>query len=171
MNTSPVRYFHAENCNRFIRAGGRLFNFIAYAHLGGTWLGTFQTAEPKDHEAIKELLDDPKSAVTEIDEAEYLRCASKKVEGDRRSGTLSLPQTTQAPTQGLIPSAPPVGVPVEPEMTRPEPVIPEGTPLTSPEQVVSIGVVATGLTAASVADSQAPTPVAEPAKVDGVDLA
>ena len=69
-----TRYFHAENCRRT-----NIPKFDAYEMRGGTWCGVTAVEAVAQIEALDALAKDPKSAIKEITEEEYLRITKKVV--------------------------------------------------------------------------------------------
>lgn len=69
-----TRYFHAENCRRT-----NIPKFEPYEMRGGTWCGVTAVEAVAQIEALDALAKDPKSAIKEITEEEYLRITKKVV--------------------------------------------------------------------------------------------
>lgn len=140
-NTSPSpKFYHAENANRIIRFKGQAFQFWPYQHLGGSWYGVLRVDDTKQQAALDELIQDPMSAVTAIDQKQYALCLQKKAHNDQRSGILSAPQPPP-PTTGRIPDVSVVGSPVTSELPPPAPEI---KPLGTVEDALSVGNVTNG---------------------------
>lgn len=75
-------YFRCENANRLIEG----IKFEPIEHAMGTLRGVFQAESDSDiAKAIKKALKDPKSAVEEISEADYVAELKKKVPAFRDS--------------------------------------------------------------------------------------
>lgn len=140
MSTPITKFYHAENSNRTIKSKGVNFYFTPYQLLAGTWHGLYKTAKANEQEALDELIKDPISAVTAVDEKEYVRCLQKKAHNEQRSGTWNAPQPPP-PTTSRLEDAVTAGSPVTSELT---PVPPDRQPITSVESALSVGSVTTG---------------------------
>jgi hypothetical protein len=149
MNTTNTRYFHAENSNRYI---SRLrLAFTQYQMLGGSWHGVYATSRKEELEALEVEVKNQRSAVTEISAEEYGRCLQKKTRSDRGSAIMNVPQPPSS-TTGILGDVPPVGAPVETELTGP-PLAPGSIPARSEAEALTVGDVSTGAT-----ETQAPVP-------------
>jgi len=79
LSKPPVKKFYeAQNSNRIIKSNGLEFSFSPYAHVGGTWMGTFATDVPEQIEALDKLLATGKSAIYSLTEEQYANCLKKK---------------------------------------------------------------------------------------------
>jgi hypothetical protein len=76
--SESTKYYHAKNCNQFIKSGGLQFSFEPYSHIGGCWNGIYSTDEINEQTALKELVDNPAVAVRELSREEFEQCAKKK---------------------------------------------------------------------------------------------
>lgn len=103
-----MKFYHAENSNRIIQGkSGRPFTFEPYNFLGGSWFGIYRTDKAPEISALDELVKDEKSAVTEISQEEYAKCAGKKhllPESFRSSNNVSV--TTDQSAAALVVGAP-----------------------------------------------------------------
>jgi hypothetical protein len=141
---STPRYFHAENCNRNIRLekGAFRFAFDPYTYCGGSWSGIYRTSSPGEIAELEQLVQQPRSAVTEIGEAEFVVCMKKKQTTQRNSG-ISLPQPVEATQSPFMPeepvAVPVVGATINSELALPEPDV---KPLGSAAEALDVGPVA-----------------------------
>jgi hypothetical protein len=116
------RFFHAENCNRFIKMDGFSFAFDPVNYIGGTWCGVYSTSDEKQVAALEKLCQTPRSAVREISREDFQKLTQKKT--SISSGVLDLSALVNAEASPLIPQgAPPVGVPVNTEPPAPMPTV------------------------------------------------
>lgn len=93
------KFYHAQNANRTI-AGQR---FEVYSTIGGTAWGVLATTEDAVVKELDQLVQDPKSAVTAIDEAEYEASVKKKLPSFvtlNPSATISAPKPEPASIKG-----------------------------------------------------------------------
>lgn len=112
-----MRYFRAENANRAI--AGVQFE-IVYG-LAGTAVGVYAAEEPKASE-IAALMADPRNALTELTEAEYLAELQKKTFSSVGSSDSWKPQPHPAAQVSVALKGPPPAKPVDEE---PVPVVKE----------------------------------------------
>lgn len=71
-----TKFYEAHNSNRPISAGGLQFSFSPYAHLAGTWMGTYKTSDPKEIVALDELV--KKGKIYDMTAEVYDNCMKKK---------------------------------------------------------------------------------------------
>jgi hypothetical protein len=74
-----IKFFHADNSNRVIKSQGYEFRFDGYDVFAGLWRGTYATKDEGEIIALRALVDNPSTAVTEIDQAAYEQLSKKNV--------------------------------------------------------------------------------------------
>lgn len=129
--------YHIENSNRIVESCGIKFQFTHYYHLSGCWLGIFSTKIPAEQAALKKLVDDKRSGVTEITAAEFGKCVERM---KRNRGLEYISVQPVIATSGVLGMAV-NDLPAEPvtgEMPS-EPVEPELEPLQNVNAALSIG--------------------------------
>lgn len=110
-------YFHADNANRVIKSQQYEFRFEQYDCFGGSWRGLYATENEGEIIALSALTQDPRTAVTELTQAEYDAIAKKKPAPSPASKAWS-------PPPGARINQSPAALVVNPQSPEPAPAAP-----------------------------------------------
>lgn len=118
--SKPARkHYEAHNSNRAIRGETLDFHFSPYAHLGGTWMGTYSTENPKEIAELDKLVESKKVAVYSMTDLEYENALKKKGQSLQNLGpSLIHSEAAVSRTQASVKAADPLDT----EPKAPEPL-------------------------------------------------
>lgn len=154
-----MKYYHAENANRII--AGLIFN--TYDTIAGSHFAVHATEDEAEIKALDDLVKDKKSAVTEISEAEYVKCTQKKttatVDNSKHYRQLSALRNENASLKGTGAAV------VSNEPVEEAPVAVAG-PVESVDAALQVGDVNPAESPETVSESAAPEPPSPQAEAE-----